>query len=593
MARTAADITAEVILIINTYKGRDKHFAEAFKLIAQHDELAQGNMESFVTNDPRTLWNMATFLLEPKPLTHTLSRIDAAPLNQEEALAARMIEALLTRTWTTRSRRHMRRGGSTWFSEFIGNLTATGWYAVPFFAATDKLFVDYWKPSQIYPVFSDDEDMGLEALARIWELPYRRAIALAHREKWDTSLLPAKRTSNVKITQYWTMTSAGAEMAVLYDMTIVRDGPTAFDTIPVITGGVGGIPANTLDNIKVKTSDPQNRVTDADPIALRGQSIIATNEQVFKAMNRQGSFVQQILHDIANPKTWEKSAVGRPIINDPDELTRRGAHFRLGIDDELGVLNQPGIPAEASQLLFNLRNMAQRGGFSDITFGNFVQEVTVGLMSQAAESAQQILAPYFNTTRFVFTEVSQSWLDAILDEPTKFKDILTGAELEALKILNEVDADIVVIADYSIKIPGDLANRVNLARSVSSKFDLAPVDAMKMFMPEITDVGAAMARLNAAKAEDDPVFTEIRVISAMKQASIRLRDIDPARSKLLAKVAANKEAALLGQQPQQQPPALPSGSAELPSGALSSASGVPSGAPVTSNGASPNGGGTT
>lgn len=562
MPHTAASIQAEVMSLVSDYKGRDDHFREAFKLIAQSDELAQENLESFVTNDPRTLWNMATFLLEPKPLTHTVTRVDSVPLDSEGQTAATIIETLLTRVWTRRSRRHMRRGGSTWFAEFMGNLTATGWYAVPSFVNSDRFFVDYWKPSQVYPVFSDDEDEGLISIARVWELPRPQAQALALRESWNTASVPVAVAAKTKIIQYWRMEENAAWMAVLFDQNMVREyGPSGFSTIPIISGGVGGIPANTLDSIKVKTSDPVNMVTQADAVALRGQSIIATNEQVFKAMNRQASFVQQILHDIANPKTWEKGS--QHIITDPNDLTKRGAHFRVGEDGELGVLAQPGIPAEASQLLFNLRNMAQRGGFSDITFGNFVQEVTLGLMSQAAESAQQILNPYHNTGRFVFTEVSQGWLDSLLDSPIKYKNILTGAELEALKVLNDIDADIEVIADYAIKIPGDLANRVNMAKSTSSKFDLAPEDSMRLFMPEITDVGAALARLEAVKAKEDPVFAEIQVISAMKASATRLQDVDPARSELLRKVAQRKEAALLGT-PQQ--PQVPSSGAPRPNG---------------------------
>ncbi len=549
----AHDTLAEVGPLINSFKGRDDQFSEAFKLIAQNDELAQENMESFVANDPRTLWNMATFLLEPKPLTHTVSRIDGVPLSQEEATAAVLIEALLTNTWTRKSRQHMRRGGTSWFAEFIGNLTATGWYAVSHFIDSNKFFADFWLPSQVYPEYSDDIDEGLVRLARVFELPWPRAMRLIDREGWDKSKVTSVKMGMVKITQLWKLVDGKPWLSVVFDQDEVRTGVVPqFNSIPVIVGGVGGIPANTNNTIKVKTSDPKNLVTQTDAVALRGQSIVATNQQVYQAINRQSSFVQQILHDVANPKTWEKSDGGTPILQNPEDWYKRGAHFRMGPNDDMGVFQQTGIPAEASQLLFSLRNMAQRGGFSDITFGNFIQEVTLGLMSQAAESAQQILSPYHTAAKFVFTTVSQVWLDGLLESPDKFKVIISGAEIEALKVLKAINIDIEVLADYAIKIPGDLANRVNLARTTSSKFDLAPVDAIRLFLPEISDVGAALARLETAKAEEHPVFQQTLLISSMKKAANILADSDPDRSRLLRAAAARMEQQILGE-PAQAP----------------------------------------
>lgn len=547
----------------SSFSGRDAHFSEAFKLIAQNDELAQDNMESFVTNDPRTLWNMATFLLEPKPLTHTISRVDGGAFDSEQAIAATMLEALLTRTWVRRSRRNMRRGGSSWFAEFLGNMTATGWYAVPHFLAPDRFFVDYWMPNEVFPEFSDDEEEGLLRLARIFTLSWPRAMQLIRKEGWDINAVRSLQSGPVTVVQYWKLVDGKPWLSVVVGQDEVRSGPIAFDRIPILTGGIGGIPANAGDSIKVKTSDPQSIVNRADATALRGQSIISTNEQVYKSINRQSSFIQQILHDIANPKTFEKVSGGRVVVENPEDLFKRGAHFRLGVDDELGTLASSGIPPEGSQLLFNLRNMAQRGGFSDITFGNFVQEVTLGLISQAAESAQQILFPYYMATKYVFTTVSQTWLDGLLESPETYKNLITATEIEALKVLNKVGIEIEVIADYAIKIPGDLANRVNLARTTSSKFDLAPEDSIRLFLPEISDVGAALARLETAKAKEHPAFQQTLLISSLKQAATQLKDVDPERSRLLIAVARRLEQELLGQG--QPPPEAGRGQSELSS----------------------------
>ena len=94
------------------FSSRDRNFSNWFDLLDQVDEYAQEGMESFVGNDPRTLWNMSNFLLQPRPLTVTIRRIDEGRLTVEEQAAANIVQRRLGREWIKRDKLRMRIGGA-------------------------------------------------------------------------------------------------------------------------------------------------------------------------------------------------------------------------------------------------------------------------------------------------------------------------------------------------------------------------------------------------------------------------------------------------------------------------------------------------
>src|SRR3990167_5898525 len=65
-------IAGEVAELSKYWTDRNKAMTRWYEQLRMDDTLAQKNMESFVSNDTRTTWNMATYLLQPKALTHTI-----------------------------------------------------------------------------------------------------------------------------------------------------------------------------------------------------------------------------------------------------------------------------------------------------------------------------------------------------------------------------------------------------------------------------------------------------------------------------------------------------------------------------------------
>lgn len=555
----AHDIVTEANQLRRMFDGRDRQITTAYKMLDQVDENAQEDMESFVSNEARTTWNMGTFLLQPRPLVHNVSRRDTLSLTEGQSLAARVVEAMLQRIWIERDRRMMRRGGSSWFWDFIGKLTATGWYAVPYGVMSDKFLIDAWQPITAYPEFSLDEEEGLIRLAKIWRAPIDQIIAFGNTSGWNMDIV-SKTARTETVYQLWKQCDDNGKREVTLGVSVgdkeVRPEEVipGLTEIPVLIGGVGGIPANfnNAEMMLIRTSDPTNiRPVAKDEMAVRGQSIMATNANVYANLNKQWTFIQQLLHDTANPKTWEKHEGTNKIIR-PHEFFRRGAHFGMGVNESAGVFETPGIPAEATQLIFQLRNMFQRGGFSDITFGNITQEVTSVLMSQAVESARQLLTPFHNAITYVTTEVSRAWFRDLSAAPNSHKNLLSQREMDALTVLKESDDDFEIISDYTIQIPGDVANRLQMAKFASPSFELSVHDAYKLFVPEVPDVAQAIARAQTDKAQDHESIRTVIVIHALERSAAELQDANPKFANLYRQMAERLKAATLGQPQQPQ-----------------------------------------
>ena len=569
-----SDIIQDIRDLAEGYIGRDREMSLYFRLLAQVDELSHADLESFVSNEPRTLWNMATFLLQPRPLVHTITRQDGVPFRPDESLAAKSVASLLSRMWANLDRKNLRRGGTTFSWDMIGILNATGWFAIPNHAMGGKLFADYLHPVEVYPDFSDDLDIGLARVGRKTSCRASHALLKAQREGWDTSGIMQR--GNVRLTEYhlWekhdnaVFHGVAIGNAVVKDLTLVP----GLDEIPILVGAVGGLPFTGSSQYSAvapghATTSGTSSLIDAhanDSSTFRGQSILATNANVFAQLNRQQTFLQQLLHDIANPKTYEKSTGPQPIVKDAEEFSKRGAHFKLGPNDDLGTLQFPGIPPEGTQLVFALRGMLQRGGFSDVTFGNIVTEISSLVMAQSAESAQQVISPYHIASQFIFTEVDNTWISGMMKNPRSYSDILTAAEIEALGILKDLPLDIV--AEYSVRVPGDLAARINVARAAAPAFSISHETSLRLFMPEISDVETEIEKVRDDAARQHPAFIQAAVINALNGAADELEEMNPQTAQTYRALARQIMSQLGGTAPPPPPSEAPPSNGMGPGG---------------------------
>jgi hypothetical protein len=489
----ATETIAQVNFLADSFAARNTQMKALYKLLRMDDENEHEDMESFVGNDPRTLWNMVTHLLIPRPLQFQLRHQDGSAFERPLTAAVQRIEEAFGRYWTEIDRHHARRGRMGFFRNFIGLFAATGWYFVPFETRRGLPWVDFWNPYNVYVMWGEDTEFGIIQLARKRTITYQQALLRARTNGW---ILPQRPTSwgMADVTEYqlWTMlTEDTYSFTTVMNLEEVMPSTVFKGRIQVSAGVAGGLPdAGVIDN---------------EFPAHLGEAVLATNMRMYENQNRQQSWIQQMIRDTANPRWFERSS-GQPILR-PGDMFKRGAVFRGGINDDIRALDTPPIPVEARTSLFDVRNMIQRGGLSDLTFGNIQQVVSSVLISQAAESAVQLIGPFQESIIAVTSDVSNAWLQDMIKNPSLapswFKDLPS-----------EVLEDVEIRANYAIQIPGDLQSRVLLAKSINPDFTLQVDTLYDMFFPEVANKSRERSGIRADLAERHPTFQLVTLIGA-------------------------------------------------------------------------------
>jgi hypothetical protein len=274
--------------------------------------------------------------------------------------------------------------------------------------------------------------------------------------------------------------------------------------------------------------------------------MLATNEFVQRNYNRQMTFLQQLLRDTAQPVSYEKRSGGN-IVGDPQQLYRRGAHFRMGLQDDLGYLAKPPIPVDFRTSLFDIDGMLQRGSLPHMMFGNIQAQVTGYLISQVSASAQQHLTPYGEASATAQSDIANFWLDLIINHGRR------PYELKVPKIPPMIEVE----AQLHVSVPGDFTQRGTTARLLNPNFQLSQAIIMDMLFPEITDPQREMARVRAEQSQQHPIAISINLVRAYNEQSQILQDAGDSDGANLFAAAA----VAVGQQLQQQ---IQAGGAQQP-----------------------------
>ncbi|KKK56431.1 hypothetical protein LCGC14_3064590, partial [marine sediment metagenome] len=330
----------------------------------------------------------------------------------------------------------------------LGFMLATGWYA-SFSAVTDdgkRCYDEPWNPIEVYP---DWDSQGLASVAHIFTISHPQAVRLFQQRRWNMPI--GLGGGDVTIHDLWDVTPEGIINVTVAGGHLVKpDTLEPFDEIPVFTGPAGGLPDDGPITTKRRTTHNQ------DWRANVGQSILATNQDMYKQQNRTMTFMQQILRDTAQPKYWEKSRGGN--ILTPEDLEARGAIFRLGEGDDVGTIQMPGIPVELTSLIGSYGQMIQRGAVPHALSGE-VQNIPLGLMSQVAAAAVQALSLYHTPLTGLLTDIDNTWLEGII------RGVYRG---ETLTIPQNIpEGSIRFDIQYPISIPGDLIQRATVTRMIA------------------------------------------------------------------------------------------------------------------------------
>ena len=531
----AKELIARCGKLKGSWSTRDRKIRDWYKILTLEDKLKQEGMESVVSNDPKTGYNLGKHLLTSSIISH---KIETEELDPAEITATSYMESFIVKRWRDEEERYRRVGRQGLISKLVSFLLATGWYSVFCMATKDRLWLDVWNPIDVYPAFGSD---GLIEVAYIYPMTPAEANRKVKLSGWQV-IRPF--THNVYLYNYWGYDDDGdVANAIALGQEYVKEPEkdeavnrmiqkTGEPILPVFVSPVGGLP------------DEGSIMGNRDWQKNFGESIAATNEQMTHNYNKMLSFIQQAARSAAQHRWFEKSTGDTPILTE-ENIDKWGAIYRMGPSDEIGAMEPPVIPVELRTAMFEYSNMIQRGSFPWVLHGNLQQQLSYLAMANIASSALQQLTPYEEGLEGCLTDVDNFWLNMIKAngfKPNKFKEPENLPEEFKFK------------ADTEIQIPGYLIQRATVARMLNSNFRLPQRWIMDRMFPEITDSLRSQAQVRGEDAMMHPKAVMVDAIIAYRNHAKDLREAGDVQSaKLYEKLATSVEAEIdIAQQQQTQ-----------------------------------------
>ena len=491
------NINARCSELVKFWSLRNTMFKRWYDVITLKDVLAQEGMESFVSNDPRTFYNLALSLLDPGNIPHTIPTIG---LTTQQISATSLLERLVGKTWRDLGTKNRRRGRPKPITEIVRLLLATGWYSVLAIADPEVgLTAEVWNPVEVYPNWTDD---GMVECAHVYKITAEAANAKCEKNGWGKPSAGFKG-QYIEVKDYWLLEGGVVSNAVLMGTIIPKPlTATPFEYIPIFVAPIGGLP----DRGAITGNEDWKKDI--------GQSIVAANMQVYENYNKQLTFLQQLMRDTATPR-WFEQSTGEDVILKKEDMFKRGAIFRGGPEDRVAPLPTPPIPVELQSTLFHIQNMIQRGSLPWQLYGQLQETVSTYLLTQVASAAKQMLRAFHEGVVDVLTDVDNFWI-----EETVKQNIQPGG----FQIPQNLPEDTFMTAAYDIQIPGDLVLRATVARMLSPGFELSATTAMDLLFPEIANPQEEYNRVIADKAEKHPVAVAIQLAQSFRDAARQLQE---------------------------------------------------------------------
>lgn len=445
-------VVEDISLLKRFWKERNTRFQEWYEFLTLVDLLKTTGMESVVSNEPQTFYNMAHYLLTKGELSHT------TPIASETALELdrkAKINRACDYMWSKIDRNRKLQGSQAFVDELGFYLLTLGWYSMirSFDAETGDLIVKLWSPMETYPRYSNG---SFEGCVHSYSCDILEAKNKAEYSGWNYS--PRNTVGSVWIDDYYTY-----EDGLLWNMILI-DGKAVTPWVDrpemsLLVSPVGGFPDK---GSLVRSGKDWRR--------LVGRGIFEVNEPVSIAFNKWKTVVAQILKDTALPVTLEFSATPQAT---PEQLRERGGLFHYGQGENgLKRLEPAQVPPELQNQLLELRREMQKGSFNDAVYGMIEGQSGYSLSYLASSSANQILYPYMDAKHFVIGENDKFWLDSLKDRKKVYQ--VKGKFVESLKT-EEIPDDISITVESRVATPKDWLERGTIAGMLKGHLDEASI----------------------------------------------------------------------------------------------------------------------
>lgn len=518
---------------LQTFWGqRNKKFNDWYELLTLIDNLSTKGLESYVSNEPQTFYNMAHYLLTRGELSHGI------PIPSESALdldKRARVHRGCEYNWLTIDRDRQMGGQMPFLDELGHYLLSLGWYSLIYYfdKETGLLRTQIWNPYDTYPRFADGK---LVACVHSYKVPMEEAIIKADANEGWNYVPPANPTGEVMIDDYWRF-----EDGVPYNIVLIGGKPVHEwvdrPEMEVLVSPVGGFPnKGSLGKKK------------ANWTRLTGRSIFEVNQKVFDSFNKWKTMVSQILRDTAQPIIQEFSSEEKAT---PEQVRERGGLFHYSPTDR-GLERVPpaAIPIEIQAHLMEMRRELMKGGFNDAVYGMMEGESGYALSALASSSANQILYPFMDAKHFVIAEGDRFWLSNLKSTKRVFE--IKGKFVEKLHP-TDIPPDVSVIVESDVATPKDMLERGTVAQYYSDFMDKATI--LKEIM-KVNDPQAILRKKDLDEILHSPMAMMVKQIAGFRAHGkyLQLRG-DHAQAMLFMKAADALEAQMGAPAPGQGNPA--------------------------------------
>jgi hypothetical protein len=488
---TDQDIMTQINTTRNFWSQRNKRFKEWYEFLVLIDLLAAKRMESYVSNEPQTFYNMAHYLLTKGTITHTTPIITDS--GSELDRIAR-IDRGCTYMWNVIDRER-RAGGLQPFIDELGFYELVlGWYGLSLHYKEDTGLLDpqIWNPYDTYPEYVNSK---LSGCLHSYSITTAEAKQKADDKQWDYKVVTTPNGS-VILDDYYQITKEGIKNKIFIGgKCVTGTGWIDRPEMKILVAPVGGFPDK-------GSATPKG----IDWRRLAGRSIFEVNATVTTSFNKWKTMVSQILRDGAQPITQEFSSSPQA---SPEQLRERGAlfHYAPG-EGGLQRVPPPQIPIEVQANLMEIRREMQKGSFNDAVYGMADTSSGYSLSLLASSSANQILYPYMDAKHYVISEADAFKLSKQKASGKVFQ--VKGKFIEKITP-EDIPEDIFIDVQSNVATPKDWLERGTIANMLAKHLDSATI-VTEIF--GMTDPQGIQRRKAVDRMLDNPFYQQVQLINS-------------------------------------------------------------------------------
>ena len=354
----------------------------------------------WISNEPKVFFDTAQSLISLFPPRFRLPMSINFEADEKERM--NKAERLCIGIHRTLDARQADMGGTYWLRD-LAYWVLLGWYAVFAWVMKEgkdvKFIGDIWDPLTVYPQW---DNRGLVKCIRTYSVDKLTALSMA--SDFQAQGLefefyePDDSKDKPKVINYWrkriVKNKPIIENAILIAGQIIKPLTiqTRLEHIPIHVGAIGS-----PDKISALWEE------------RRGESIIASDRDMYEYDNTIFSLRAEIMASQAYPNLLSQTRTGEPAIKS-EQMKGYGEVIPLKLEDKLALLRTAITPEDAHILEQYIKMQIHKGSIPPAVYGSIPIELSGYAISQLLAAVRYKLGPYLNALQSITSRVYSDFL---------------------------------------------------------------------------------------------------------------------------------------------------------------------------------------